>query len=65
MHCAAPPVHLTWGVWGVDNMGFILEHGRLNGATIPLSHVVVKVLDRVWYWVAETVVVIVVVIIFD
>ena len=46
-------------------MGFVMVHGRLNGATIPLSHVVVKVLDRVWYWVAETVVVIVVVIIFD
>ena len=53
------------GVWVLDSRGFILENGRLNGATIPLAHVVVKVLNGVWYWVAEIVVVIVVVIICD
>jgi hypothetical protein len=65
VHCAAPPVHLTWSVWGVDSRGFIMERGRLYGAAIPRSHVVVKVFNCVWYWVAEPAVVIVIVIICD
>ncbi len=65
MHCVAPAVHLSWGVWGMDSVGFILECGWLYGAATPLSHVVVKVSNRVWYWHTEPVVVIVIVIICD
>ena len=49
----------------MDNRRFILESGWHFGATIPLSKVVVKVIYGVWYWDAEPVVVVVVVIIFD
>jgi hypothetical protein len=65
MHCAAPTVHLSWSVWGVDSRGFILECGWFDGAAIPLSQVVVKVSDCVWYLGDEPVVIIVIVIICD
>ena len=65
MHCAAPAARLLWGVWGVDSRGFILESGWHFGAAIPLSQVVVKVSYCVWYMDAESVVVVVIVIICD
>ncbi len=65
MHCAAPAVFLLWCVWSVDNRGFILESGWHSVAAKPLSKVVVKVIYCVWYWDAEPVVVVVVVIICD
>ena len=65
MHCTAPTVFLLWGVWGVDSREFILESGWHYGAAIPLSQVVVKASYCVWYWDAESVVEVVVVIICD
>jgi len=65
MHCAARAVCLLWGVWDVDIRGFILESWWHCGAAIPLSHVIMKVSYCVWYWDAETVVVVVILIICD
>ena len=49
----------------MDSGGFILECGWLYGVAIPLSQVLVKVSECVWYWDAEPVVIIVIVIICD